>query len=205
MPIDLALPTLTRGEQAPLVVSLAAAPKPVQRTIARLVQPRKGGVCPACNRPRAKAFAVLAPDTRGARDHSAWRASIEAAIQSVWRRQPPLNGPLRMRITFVLPRPASKPAEPLHTTRTVGGRKQKILNPRRQGGHWVVDDEAWRLGQRVPCPRIPDLDRLVNSLKDSVTACGVWWDDAQVAASIESKWWAALGEEPSIDLRVEQL
>lgn len=48
----------------------------------------------------------------------------------------------------------------------------------------------------------PDTDNLQKLLKDCMTACGYWRDDAQVASEICEKFWAAV---PGIYIRVEEL
>lgn len=35
----------------------------------------------------------------------------------------------------------------------------------------------------------PDTDNLMKTLKDCMTACGFWWDDAQVVEESASKYW----------------
>ena len=48
----------------------------------------------------------------------------------------------------------------------------------------------------------PDTDNLQKLLKDCMTACGFWKDDAQVASEICEKFWAEL---PGIYIAVETL
>lgn len=48
----------------------------------------------------------------------------------------------------------------------------------------------------------PDTDNLQKLLKDCMTACGYWRDDAQVASEISEKFWATL---PGIYIKVEEL
>lgn len=48
----------------------------------------------------------------------------------------------------------------------------------------------------------PDTDNLQKLLKDCMTACGFWKDDAQVASEIVEKFWAEI---PGIFVRVESL
>ncbi len=48
----------------------------------------------------------------------------------------------------------------------------------------------------------PDTDNLQKLLKDCMTACGFWKDDALVASEIVEKFWA---EVPGIYIRVEEL
>ena len=48
----------------------------------------------------------------------------------------------------------------------------------------------------------PDTDNLQKLLKDCMTMCGFWKDDALVASEIVEKFWA---EVPGIYLRIEEL
>ena len=48
----------------------------------------------------------------------------------------------------------------------------------------------------------PDTDNLQKLLKDCMTACGFWKDDALVASEIVEKFWA---EVPGIYVRIEEL
>lgn len=48
----------------------------------------------------------------------------------------------------------------------------------------------------------PDTDNLQKLLKDCMTACGFWKDDALVASEIVEKFWAEI---PGIYIRIEEL
>lgn len=48
----------------------------------------------------------------------------------------------------------------------------------------------------------PDTDNLQKLLKDCMTDCGYWTDDALVASDIAEKFWAKL---PGIYIRIEEL
>lgn len=48
----------------------------------------------------------------------------------------------------------------------------------------------------------PDTDNLQKLLKDCMTTCGFWRDDAQVASEIVEKFWADV---PGIYIRIEEL
>jgi len=48
----------------------------------------------------------------------------------------------------------------------------------------------------------PDTDNLVKLLKDCMTTCGYWTDDAIVASEIIEKFWAEI---PGIYVRIEKL
>ncbi len=189
-------------EPRKLSVLLPLPPEPVNRLIAVI---RSGGrKCGACGKP-AKVWADTRKDTRGKRDKKTWRRQVEDSLRLAWWGEKPLNGPLRATLVFVLPRPASRPTEPLHTTRKVGGNTLKIKNPRRQAGHWIVSPDDWARGDRVRCPRKPDLDRMTNAIFDALTEVGAWHDDCQVVCwgPATGKWYAAVGEQPSIRVTVE--
>ena len=57
------------------------------------------------------------------------------------------------------------------------------------------DDGEYRLTK-------PDTDNLQKLLKDCMTLCGFWKDDALVASELVEKFWA---EKPGIYIRVEEL
>ena len=48
----------------------------------------------------------------------------------------------------------------------------------------------------------PDTDNLQKLLKDCMTACGFWKDDALVAAEMAEKFWAEI---PGIYVRIEEI
>jgi crossover junction endodeoxyribonuclease RusA len=94
-----------------------------------------------------------------------WREAVRAETQRVMMARPmppddrelePLRGPLRVAITFRLPRPRSH------------YRSGK-------NAHLIKDNAP-----PVPDGR-PDLDKLVRAVLDGLTAGGAWSDDAQVA------------------------
>lgn len=183
-------------------VTIHMPPRPVQRLIAALQM--AGPKCTRCGK-SAKVWATNRPDTRKRKGQSykAWRKDLEGVLSSSWAGRARLNGPVRVSLTFILPRPKTRPVEPLHTTRKHGGRTVKIENPRRKAGHFFVSLDDWRSGGRFLSARKPDVDRLTNSIFDALTQAGVWWDDNQVASLTSTKWIAAEGEAPHIRLRVE--
>ena len=56
---------------------------------------------------------------------------------------------------------------------------------------------------RVRCWRRPDDDNLQKPLRDSLD--GFWLDDAQICQCQTEKWYAAKGEEPSIECEIYPL
>ena len=57
------------------------------------------------------------------------------------------------------------------------------------------DDGRWKVTK-------PDTDNLVKTVKDVMTSCGFWKDDAQVVMETVVKRWSL---EPGITLEIEQL
>lgn len=102
--------------------------------------------------PRARAFArngharMYDPGTA-----EAWKQSVACAVGPHITNQPPLAGPVYMRVLFVFPRPKS------HSNR-----------------HGVKDGApSYHTGK-------PDVDNAVKAVMDALTALNVWFDDAQV-------------------------
>ncbi|WP_304818163.1 RusA family crossover junction endodeoxyribonuclease [Faecalibaculum rodentium] len=58
------------------------------------------------------------------------------------------------------------------------------------------------LKDREPKITKPDTDNLMKTLKDCMTACGFWWDDAQVAEEFASKFWTI---QPHITIVVSKM
>ena len=53
---------------------------------------------------------------------------------------------------------------------------------------------------RVRHDRKPDIDNFAKSVLDAVTKAGVWVDDGQVCDLNMTKWYAAKGEAPRVEL-----
>ena len=175
-------------------LTIEMRPTPQQRLICSCVPTRSG-----------KAVPRMRPDTRAGRNYKPWRKQLENLIHRHWVGRETMNGPLRVRLVFVVPRPKTRPTVSKTSTRKSLGGTVKIPNPRQVGGHFIVSKEDWKRGQRVPSPVKPDVDRFTNAIFDALTECRVWWDDAQVADLHATKWYAAVGEAPSIRLRVEPM
>ena len=203
-----------------LILTIPLPPRPQPRPRCACIPDFSKGKCPTCGGPRAGTHARAHTGAHGGKkrkgraDRNAaeddplalfaqWKKDLTILLRQNWRGRPPINGPIRARLVFVVPRPQSRPMVQPTTTETVRGISRKIPNPRHAGGHWLVGKDAWILGQRVPCPVKPDRDRYLNALQDALTDAGVWWDDAQVCGGETLKFYAAVGEEPSIYLRVE--
>jgi len=81
----------------------------------------------------------------------AWKQSVACAIGPHITNQPPLAGPVFMRVLFVLPRPKS------HYTKK--GLRETA--------------PAYQTGK-------PDVDNAIKAVMDALTVMNVWGDDAQV-------------------------
>lgn len=58
-----------------------------------------------------------------------------------------------------------------------------------------ADRQKWKITK-------PDTDNAIKTLKDCMTSCGFWQDDAQVAKESCEKFWSA---DPGIWIRIEEL
>jgi Holliday junction resolvase RusA-like endonuclease len=155
---------------------------------------RKCGACGGWSRTWLNVF------SDGDAKHKAWKKSVLLLLRAHWRR-PPLNGPVRCSMVFVFQRPKSRPT--VSKTRMQKGVKQP--NPHHVLGRFKVSKEDWARGDRVPHASIPDRDNLEKAIMDLMTNAGVWHDDGQVCAGEVRKFYAAVGESPSIRIRVEEL
>lgn len=83
-----------------------------------------------------------------------WREAVKKAAELAARGFT-IDGPVSVRITFMLPRPKS---------------------------HFGTGRNAGKLKKSAPESHtvMPDLDKLVRSTLDALTSAGVWKDDAQV-------------------------
>ena len=81
-----------------------------------------------------------------------------------------------------------KPAEPMQGALELRTTWLFPVGKSHKGGEWRITR--------------PDTDNLQKMLKDCMTKCGYWKDDAQVVREIVEKQWA---EEPGIHIEVKQL
>jgi Holliday junction resolvase RusA-like endonuclease len=84
----------------------------------------------------------------------AWKEIVRMAFVPFHR--PPIANPIRLRVSFFLPRPM-----------------------------------AMKGKAAVPHTKKPDVDNLLKAVMDSMTAAGVWKDDALVYTTEAGKWYAA--------------
>lgn len=91
----------------------------------------------------------------------------------------PMTGPLEVALMFRLPRPK---------------------------GHFGTGRNAAQLKPAAPAwpSSKPDLDKLIRAVLDACTSI-VWVDDAQVVCLVVDKRYAEAGQQPGLDIDVEQL
>ena len=75
-----------------------------------------------------------------------------------------------------------------------------LSGPLRLGVKWCFPASRHLDGQYKDTR--PDTDNLQKLLKDCMTACGYWHNDAQVASEIAEKFWADI---PGIYIQVEEI
>jgi crossover junction endodeoxyribonuclease RusA len=91
-----------------------------------------------------------------------WREAVRAETQLVMAGRPPLEGPVKVRMVFYLPRPKG------HMSARGG------LRPSAPG---------WPAGR-------PDLDKACRAVADALTAGGAWRDDSQMCVLVAEKQYA---------------
>lgn len=102
--------------------------------------------------------AIIATDAHRPRTPlGAWRTAIATEARAAIADEPLLEGPIFVRVAFVMPRPKS------HFLPANSRRTAPVLRP---------DAPTWDT-------RKPDVDKLLRSLFDALTNV-VWRDDAQV-------------------------
>ena len=105
------------------------------------------------------------------------KATRQKLMDHVGRHAPPdpLSGPLRLMTKWIWPLP------------------DQVMKQMQDRGErdWAV----YKLTK-------PDTDNVIKLLKDCMTRCGFWKDDAQVASEITEKF---LGMHPGIYVRIEVL
>lgn len=115
--------------------------------------------------PRPRAFVaggkarVYNPSTA-----ESWKSEIASRIQC-YLSDTPITDPLRVELTFLMPRPKS---------------------------HYRTGKYAGELKDNAPeyHTKTPDLDNMLKSFLDALTAVGFWKDDDQVAVCCMSKIYA---------------
>jgi crossover junction endodeoxyribonuclease RusA len=100
--------------------------------------------------------AILASGAKAGSPLHAWRSAIATEAREAMGSAPLLEGPVRVSIVFVLPRPAAHYHTPLH-------------------GAGIRDSAPVWHSKR------PDVDKAVRAVFDALTAV-VWRDDSQVAS-----------------------
>lgn len=103
------------------------------------------------------------------------KAARQKLMDHVGRHAPPdpLNGPLQLMTKWIWPLP------------------DRIMKRMQEKG-----EKDWAMYKQTK----PDTDNIIKLLKDCMTRCGFWKDDAQVASEITEKF---LGMHPGIYVRIE--
>jgi Holliday junction resolvase RusA-like endonuclease len=111
---------------------------------------------------------------------AAWRGLVEQRARQAWAGRPALTVPLFGTLLFYLPRPA---------------------------GHFGTGRNAGRVKDSAPLwPGVkPDLDKLQRAVFDSLTAAGVWKDDALCVGVSAWKHYADARPAPGLFLQLDDL
>ena len=108
-----------------------------------------------------------------------WREAVRAECQRAIEagQEPVMDGPVQLMATFFLLRPK---------------------------GHYGTGRNAGKVRESAPRHPAgkPDLDKLLRSLLDGLTAAGVWRDDAQVVTVDVQKLYATAVIPPGVLVRV---
>lgn len=110
-----------------------------------------------------------------------WREAVKAAVLTATNRKPTtVDGPVRVDVTFILPRPKS---------------------------HLGTGRNAGRVRDSAPSDPVgkPDLDKLLRSTLDALTDVGAIRDDSQVVRIEAAKVYAWPQESPGATIRVWRL
>lgn len=110
-----------------------------------------------------------------------WREAVKAAVLTATGRRPTtVDGPVRVGITFILPRPK---------------------------GHYGTGRNAGRVRTSAPAEPTtkPDLDKLLRSTLDALTDVGAIRDDAQVVRIEAAKVYSWPEEPPGATIHVWRL
>lgn len=102
-----------------------------------------------------------------------------------WRK---LDGPIRVTIVFVRGRPSGR-----------------IRTNKDRGRFELCSLETWKAGGRFACHAKPDADNYAKAALDAISKAGLWHDDGQVASLTLMKFYAAKGEPPSVEIRLEPM
>ena len=111
----------------------------------------------------------------------AWRGLVTAQVRQQMRSTTPLTGALSVSMTFDLARPKN---------------------------HYGTGKNSEKLKDSAPelyHAQMPDLDKLIRSVNDSLTDAGVWEDDGQVAVMRVAKRWCSNGDVPGVEIVIEAM
>jgi len=105
--------------------------------------------------------------------------AAEAARPDGWVE---IAGPVVLQIVAVFPRP------------------KKLLERYKDGRLRNGASEG-----RMPHYSLPDLSNVVKAVEDGMNHASIWQDDARIHQIDASKWYAAIGELPRVEVRVSEL
>ena len=133
--------------------------------------PAPGGSKKAFMNPRTNKIVVM----DDAKNNKGWRERVSVFARQAMEGKPPLEGPLRVAVTFMMPRPRSHYGT---------GKNSQSLKP------WAE--------KAMPTSK-PDATKLFRALEDALTGI-VWLDDSQVVFQVITKTYANVG--PAADVSV---
>lgn len=111
-----------------------------------------------------------------------WREDVKQAALAVRPElDEPIDGPVELRVAFFVKRPAS---------------------------HWTASKrDGSRLRPAAPSRpyRRPDIDKLLRSTCDAISAAGLWADDSRVVELVASKSYCARTVEEGAAITIEAL
>lgn len=123
---------------------------------------------------RAGSRVILTSDNKKTRP---WKDQVRDAVRDLRGDSPPLSGPVRVMLTFCMPRPK------YHLDR-----------------HGAVRADAPSRHDKKP-----DVDKLSRAVLDALTEAGVWKDDSQVAELDAVKLYTDGGGKPGLHGMVREV
>jgi Holliday junction resolvase RusA-like endonuclease len=108
-----------------------------------------------------------------------WRGQVQAAVAAL--EQPTFTGPVELHLGFELPRPATHFLP---------------VNSKRAMPELRSDAPTWP-------GAMPDIDKLIRAICDSITDAGLWGDDGQVVVIVAAKRYTS--GTPGVTITVKEL
>lgn len=123
------------------------------------------------------------PGTRPDDSWKAWRAGAVPGLRAWWAGQDPITGPVVAQVVAVFQRPKAP-----RRRYTLGGVERPYPYP------WTSD--------RVPYVGTPDWDQVGKAGVDVLVKAGILLDDPLVVDASTPRWYTAVGESPSVEVRL---